>query len=45
MQCIIAFIAGACVGMVITSIFTVSGRCAYEERVRKYYEDINKRRW
>lgn len=43
MQSIIAFIAGACLGMVITSIFSISGRCAYEERVRRYYEKKNER--
>ena len=32
-----AFMAGAMVGMVIVSLATVSGRCAYEE-VRNHYE-------
>lgn len=35
---IVAFAAGACFGMVITSVFAAAGRCSYEEEVRAYYE-------
>nr|WP_304097621.1 hypothetical protein [Mitsuokella multacida] len=38
MEIIMAFMAGAMVGMVIVSLATVSGRCAYEEEVRNHYE-------
>lgn len=38
MEIIAAFMIGAMVGMVIVSLAVVSGRCAYEEEVRQYYE-------
>lgn len=38
MEIIVAFMAGAMVGMVIASLVAVSGQCAYEEEVRRYYE-------
>lgn len=38
MEIIVAFMAGAMVGTVIASLAAVSGRCAYEEEVRWYYE-------
>lgn len=37
-EIIVAFMAGAMVGVVIASLAAVSGRCAYEEEVRWYYE-------
>ncbi|WP_337952432.1 hypothetical protein [Mitsuokella jalaludinii] len=38
METIMAFMAGAMVGMAVASLAAVSGRCAYEEEVRNYYE-------
>lgn len=38
MEIVAAFMSGAIVGLVIASMAAVSGRCAYEERVRDYYE-------
>lgn len=38
MEIVAVFMIGAMVGIVIVSLAVISGRCAYEEEVRKYYE-------
>ena len=37
-----AFMAGAMVGMAVASLAAVSGRCAYEEEVRNYYQESDR---